>query len=126
MKNNVLARCSSKKPQRRTHRAEEVANRVEQVVEVRLVLVVIEATARVAERARLVVARRLKDEAGLEQDFADVAVDSPEPLAELGVIPRVVDERVDGVPNVVEGAAIRKALKERATRKHSKPISQTK
>ena len=50
-----------------THRAEEVAGTVEEVIEVSAVLVIVEATATVAKRVRLVVANRLEDEIGLEE-----------------------------------------------------------
>jgi hypothetical protein len=55
--------------------------------------------ARVAERVRLVVARGLEDEAGLEQRLAEVVVDLGEPLAKLGVVARVLDKVIRGVPD---------------------------
>jgi hypothetical protein len=96
----------------RTHLLEERADGVEEVVEVALVLVVIEATARVAELIRLAIALRLEDEAGLEKRLADVAVDLLEPLAELGVLARVLDEDVRGVPHDVRARAVREACEQ--------------
>jgi NTP pyrophosphatase (non-canonical NTP hydrolase) len=81
---------------------------------VALVLVVVEVAARVAERVRLVVARGLEDEAGLEQRLAEVVVDLGEPLAELGVVARVLDEVVRGVPDDRGRGAIREAREELA------------
>jgi hypothetical protein len=81
---------------------------------VALVLIVVEAAALLAERVRLVVARGLENEAGLEERLADVRVDVREPLAELGVVARVLDEHVRGVPDDVRVGAVREAAHELA------------
>lgn len=92
------------------HGLEPVTDSAEEVVEVALVLLVVEAAARVADRLALVVALGLENEAGLEENLARVRVNLAPPFAELLVILRVVDEVVGGVEHRVHALVVGEAL----------------
>ena len=80
----------------------------------RLVLVVVEAAAGLADLTTLVVAPVLENEARHKEHVAGVRVDAAPPLAELLVIARIVDEVVDGVEDRIEALVVGEALEERA------------
>lgn len=93
-----------------THCLEPRADRREEVVEVRLVLIVKEPLPTLPQPIRLIVRRRLEDIPRLEKDTAHVGVDALEPIAELGVAACIVDEDVDSVEYDVHGRVVGEAL----------------
>jgi len=95
-----------------THSSEPGANTVKQIVEVGAVLLVIEATSAFAKLPALGIALWFQNKPCLEKYFLDVRVDLREPVTQLGIASRILNQDVHSVDKGVERIAIGKPFKE--------------
>jgi hypothetical protein len=115
-----------------THGFEPITDTIEQVVELRLVLLIVELPTKLAKLVRTSIAVRLENITRLEKnliitghskiwkdkrrttDFANVEVDIFEPLAETWITAAIINEDVGSVEDNVHRDAIGESFKKSA------------